>query len=132
MNKVSNFLKENPLFFFATTEEDQPRVRALAFSTEYEGKLFLGLGNHKEVYKQLQANPKFELCCLAKDGTYLRVTGTARFQQEEKVAERVFENFPHLRTFYTQPEGPRIATFFVEKGKAVFANMTGNLEEITW
>ena len=39
MKKIMNFLKENSTFYFATVEDNKPRVRPFGFIMDYEGKL---------------------------------------------------------------------------------------------
>ena len=77
MEEVYKFLKENPVFYVATMDGDQPRVRPFGVVALFEGKLYLQTGNVKPVYKQMTANPKIELCTTSKDGAkWLRVAAT--------------------------------------------------------
>ena len=77
MNRVVEALKEHSPFFVATIEKDAPRVRPFSSVTEFEGNLYLCCNNQKEVYRQLKANPKIELCGVSKEGSWLRVSGVA-------------------------------------------------------
>ena len=78
MDEVYKFLKENPIFYVATMDGDQPRVRPFGVVALFEGKLYLQTGNVKPVFKQMTANPKIELCTMGKDGTsWLRVAADA-------------------------------------------------------
>ena len=61
MSKVHDFLNEAGVFFLATVDGDQPRLRPLGFHMEMEGKEMFGVGDFKDVYKQLTANPKVEI-----------------------------------------------------------------------
>lgn len=58
MKEILEFLSENPLFYFATVDGDEPKVRPFGFHVEYEGKLYFGIDSQKETFKQLKANPK--------------------------------------------------------------------------
>ena len=69
MDEVYKFLKENPIFYVATMDGDQPRVRPFGVVALFEGRLYLQTGNVKPVFKQMMANPKIELCTMGKDGT---------------------------------------------------------------
>ncbi|WP_443663391.1 pyridoxamine 5'-phosphate oxidase family protein, partial [Clostridium sp.] len=60
MNKALEFLQESGIFYLATIEGNQPRVRPFAASFEYEGKLYIATNNTKKCFRQMLENPKFE------------------------------------------------------------------------
>jgi Uncharacterized conserved protein len=126
MNEVLEFLKQNPVFYFATVEGDQPRVRPFGFFMEHEGKLYFGLGNQKESYKQLVKNPKFEISTASKEGQWIRIRGKAVFDERPEVTEKAFSIMPHLRGMYSAENGPRLALLYVSEGEAVIADFQGN------
>ena len=74
MERVCNFLKEAGVYYLATVEGDQPRVRPFGTVNIFDGKLYIQTGKVKPVSKQLAANPKAEICAF-KDGVWLRVAG---------------------------------------------------------
>lgn len=84
MDRIYEYLKEAHLFYIATCEGDQPRVRPFGFVMKFNDKLWFSVVEGKLVYDQLLANPKVELCIIGKDGTWLRLTGTAVFDPEEE------------------------------------------------
>lgn len=53
MDKICNFLKEAGIYYLATVEGDQPRVRPFGTAIVYEGKLYIQTGKVKPVSKQL-------------------------------------------------------------------------------
>ena len=59
---VQQFLKKVGTYYLATVEGDQPRVRPFGTAEIFEGKLYIQTGKVKNVYKQLIANPKAEIC----------------------------------------------------------------------
>ena len=56
MNKALEFLQESGIFYLATTEGDQPRVRPFGAVFEYEGKLYIVTNNTKKCFKQMLEN----------------------------------------------------------------------------
>jgi glutamine amidotransferase len=70
MEEVFEFLKKCGTYYLATVEGDQPRVRPFGTVDIFEGKLYIQTGKVKDVSKQLQANPKAEICAFA-DGKWL-------------------------------------------------------------
>ena len=67
MQRVADFLKAAGVYYLATVEGDQPRVRPFGTANIFEGKLYIQTGKVKPVSQQIHANPKAELCAF-KDG----------------------------------------------------------------
>ena len=72
MKRVCEFLKNAGVYYLATVEGDQPRVRPFGTAHIFEDKLYIQTGKSKPVSKQLGINPKCEICAF-KDGVWLRV-----------------------------------------------------------
>ena len=60
MKEVCQFLKDAGIYYLATVEGDQPRVRPFGTIEIFEDKLYIQTGKSKDVSKQIQANPKVE------------------------------------------------------------------------
>ena len=76
MNKIVEELKKVKVFYIATMENNQPRVRPFASVTDFENNAYICSGNFKEVYKQIKRNPKVEFCGMYDNTSWLRVTAT--------------------------------------------------------
>ena len=107
MSKISDFLEETGLFFLATTDGDQPKIRPLGLHFEMNGKVCFGIGDFKDVYRQLLANPKAEIVSAKEDGHWLRYTGKAVFETDPSYAEKAFEIMPDLRGIYNDRTGKK-------------------------
>ena len=59
---AQQFLKKCGTYYLATVEGGQPRVRPFGTAEIFEGKLYIQTGKVKNVYKQLVANPRAEIC----------------------------------------------------------------------
>ena len=58
MNKVIEFLKENPVQYLATVGRDgKAKCRPFMFAGEVDGKLWFCTNNTKDVYLDMQSNP---------------------------------------------------------------------------
>ncbi len=132
MEKILAFLKENPVFYFATVDGDKPRVRPFGFYMEYEGKLYFGMGKHKQSYAQTITNPNIEICTASPKGQWIRIRGTAIFDDRQEVMDKVFETMPALKTLYNEQTGQTLGNFYIKDGVAEFADMQGNFESITF
>lgn len=47
MDEVLKFLTDNPTFYLATIEGNEPKVRPFGFIMKHEGKLYFCTGNQK-------------------------------------------------------------------------------------
>lgn len=56
--------KVGGVFYFATVEDGEPRVRPFGFTMVFEDKLYFGAGTHKAAYAQLMKDPHLEVCAL--------------------------------------------------------------------
>jgi uncharacterized pyridoxamine 5'-phosphate oxidase family protein len=130
MDKVINFLKENRTFYFATVDGDKPKVRPFGFCMEYNGKLYFGMGKHKQVYKQLEKNPNVEVCTADAKGQWIRISGVAVFDDSEEVNTKAFETMPMLKNIYNEKTGFKIGIIYLKDAVAEIADMKGSFEKI--
>ena len=122
MNRINGLLTASKAFFLATADGDQPKLRPLGAHHVVDGKVWLGVGEFKNVYRQLVANPKCELVALQPDGAkWLRWTGRAVFAEgvERERLEEVFLNaMPGLRKIYDKTPGKRMMCFTLAESRA--------------
>ena len=130
MSKINDYLTEAGVFFLATVDGDQPRLRPLGAHAEVAGKVVFGIGDFKNVYKQLVANPKTEIVAAKKDGHWMRYTGTAVFDEDPKYAEALFALMPNLRDIYNEETGHKMMTFYLDNATAVDIMMMGDGEDL--
>lgn len=130
MEKILNFLSENPTFYFATVEGNKPRVRPFGFFMEHEGKLYFGMGKHKPSYRQVQANSNVEISTASPKGQWIRIRGTAIFDDSAATLNKVFETSPALTKIYNEESGLQIGVFYLENGEAEIADFQGGFEKI--
>ncbi|MDR1001587.1 MAG: pyridoxamine 5'-phosphate oxidase family protein [Clostridiales bacterium] len=127
MEKVLKFLSETGMFFFGTTDKEQPEVRPFGFVMQIDGKLYFGMGKHKNVYKQLLENPKFVVCA-SKADEWLRIRATAGLEASEAAYKQAFASAPYLSMIYN--EETKLVFALVEAKDAVveFQTMAGIAE----
>ena len=77
MKEGYEFLKEAGVYYLATVDGDQPRVRPFGTVDLFEDKLYIQTGKVKAVARQMKANPKVEISAMAQDGRWIRVTAEA-------------------------------------------------------
>lgn len=130
MSKINDFLTEAGVFFLATNDGDQPKCRPLGAHIEMDGKVIFGVGDFKNVYKQLVANPKCEIVAAKQDGHWLRYTGKAVFETDQKYAETILEGLPHLREIYNEKTGNKMMCFHMEDATAAAIAIMGDGESL--
>ena len=130
MSKINDFLNETGTFFLATCDGDQPKVRPLGLHMEMDGKVLFGIGDFKDVYKQLVANPRVEIAACKKDGHWLRYTGKAVFETDPRYAEAALSASPFLKNIYNEETGHKMMMFHIEDATAVDIPMMGEGENL--
>ena len=74
LERATEFLKKADVYYLATVDGDQPRVRPFGTEHIFGGRLYIQTGKVKDVSRQLLANPKAEICAFMK-GEWIRVSG---------------------------------------------------------
>lgn len=130
MNEITTYLQECKTFYLATTEGDQAHVRPFGAVCEFEGKLYIVTNNQKDVYKQMKANGKVEICGMNK-GTWIRVKGTVKedTRREARVA-MMDANHASLSSMYNVDDN-LMTVFALENGTATIYSFTDEPKTIT-
>ena len=130
MSRINDFLTEAGVFFLATEDGPQPKLRPIGAHFEVDGKILFGVGSHKNVYRQMVANPLVEIVA-QKGARWLRYTGKAVFETDEKYAQMALDAMPHLKKMYNETTGNRMMMFHLEDVTAFILDMAGNEEPVT-
>lgn len=132
MQQVHAYLKECKTFFIATADGDQPHVRPFGVSEIIDGRLYIMTGKAKDVFKQMAANGKFEICALKPSGTeWMRLTGTLVNDESLRIKETFLERNPSLNTMYKADDG-NMAVLYITNGKARFCSFAEAERTVTF
>ncbi len=132
MEEILQFLRENSPFYFTSVDGDKPRVRPLGFFMEYNGKLYFGIGKEKASYKQLIANPNVEVCTCNNQRQWIRIRGTAVFDDSAETLAKAYETKPNLKNTYNEKSGLIFGIFYLKDGEAEIADMRGHFKKISF
>ena len=114
--KINAFLDKAQVFYFLTTDGDQPKGRPFGFHLLTDDRLYFGCGTFKNVFRQLTANPKVEV--LALDGDeFLRYDGEAKVVKDDALLGKVRAAMPQIMALYDQ-NGWEMGLFYLENGHA--------------
>ena len=130
MEKVLQFLKDAGVYYLATVEGDQPRVRPFGTANVFEGKLYIQTGKVKPVSKQLAANNKAEICAF-KEGTWLRIAGELVEDDRAEARKSMLDAYPELRAMYDENDG-NTQVFYFKNATATFSSFTAAPETISF
>lgn len=124
MQEVQNYLKECGAFYIATVDGDQPRVRPFGVSEIINGRLYIMTGKVKDVFKQMDANGKFEICALKPSGSeWMRLSGTLVNDDDLAVKTEFLERNPVLKSMY-KPNDGNMAVLYITNATARFCSFS--------
>ena len=124
MNEAYEFLKKCGVYYLATVEGDQPRVRPFGALDVFEGKLYFQTGKIKPVARQLKANPNIEICAFnGETGAWIRIAAEAVLDERIEAQEHMLEANPGLKNRYAPGDG-NTEVYFLKNARAEISSFT--------
>ena len=120
MKRVYDFLKKAEVYYLATAEGDQPRVRPFGTINEFEGKLYIQTGKVKPTSKQLMANPNAEICAFT-DNVWVRIACELVEDDRVEAKKSMLDAYPTLRHMYDENDG-NTQVFYMKNATATFCS----------
>ena len=111
MERVCQFLKDAGVYYLATVEGDQPRVRPFGTAHIFEGKLYIQTGKVKPTSRQLAANPKAEISAFHQ-GAWIRIAGELVEDDRNEARKSMLDAYPELRHMYHEDDGNTQVLYF--------------------
>ena len=120
--EVVRFLKDADVYYLATMDGDQPRVRPFGTAHIFDGRLYIQTGKIKKVSRELHKNPKAEICAF-KNGEWLRVSG--ELVEDDRIEAKVsmLDAYPNLKSMYKADDG-NTEVFYFKNAAATFYSFT--------
>ena len=128
VERVCAFLDQAQVYYLATAEGDQPRVRPFGTALVYEGKLYIQTGKVKPVSHQLAENPKAEICAFH-NGQWVRVSGKLLNDDRREVKVAMLDKYPNLKRMYDPDDGNTQVLYF-EGATATFSSFMAAPETV--
>ena len=122
MKEVYDFLKEAEVYYLATIDGNQPRVRPFGTINIFDNHLYIQTGKVKNVSKQIEKNPKVEICSFSK-GKWIRVSGSLKRDDRVEAKKDMLDKYPDLRGMYDENDDNTEVLYF-EDGKAIISSFT--------
>lgn len=129
-----SFATEHPVCYLATGNGDQPSVRTWLLWYADEGGFYFVAIDGKEVTKQLELNPKVELCFFngapePQDWKQMRIKGEIEFLNTKETLDKAYAARSFLDGIVGQSVEPLVRPFRVHTGEAHFWTLAGFLKE---
>lgn len=130
MNRIVEELRKVRVFYIATIDGNQPRVRPFGSIVEFEEHAYICSGNFKEFYKQIKENNNVELCGMYPDGmSWLRLSASLEEDNRIEVQQAILDDETGPKGLY-QPGDGRFVTFKLTNIKAIKSSFVTAPEEI--
>ena len=130
MQRVCDFLKEAGVYYLATVEGDQPRVRPFGTAHIFEDKLYIQTGKVKPCSRQLRENPKAEICAFH-GGAWIRLSGELVEDDRVEAKKSMLDAYPNLRGMYDENDGNTQVLYF-KNATAIFSSFGSAPETVTF
>ena len=126
--QVLDYLTNIPAWFLATCEDDQPHVRPFSFAAEHDGALWFCTAKSKDVYHELEVNPKFELSGWDPGHGWIVLRGKASLidRVDDKIRQDGYEHMTWLGETYDGANDPDLTFFSVEDPQAWICDIDGS------
>ncbi|MCQ2320654.1 MAG: pyridoxamine 5'-phosphate oxidase family protein [Bacteroidales bacterium] len=122
MQQIYDFLKSCGTYFIATVEDDQPRVRPFGTINIFEDKLYIQSGHIKPFAKQVEANPKTEICAF-NGNEWIRISATLAEDTRIEPKKAMLDAYPNLRSMYDENDA-NTAVYYLKEGVATISSFT--------
>ena len=115
MRECYEYLKAAGIFFLATCENTQPRVRPFSAVWLHGERLYLLIDKTEAVSLQLHANPRLELCAMG-EGSWLRLEAIAVEDDSREIRAAAPGDL--------LPEADSAELWYLRKATATFFSLT--------
>ncbi len=122
MQRIYDFLKKAGVYYLATVDGYQARVRPFGTIKIVDDKLCFLTGKTKSVSKQIHANPNVELSAFV-EGQWIRVQAIAVEDPRVESQSAMLEGYPELKKMYAPGDG-NTEVFKLDRGVAVISSFT--------
>lgn len=122
MRRVYDFLKEAKVYYLATIDGDQARVRPFGTIDLFDGRLYIMTKNGKKVSDQMKANPKIEMTAMRGED-WIRITCDAYMDKRLEAVVSMVKAHPHLAQFY-RADDPNTEVFYLANATAIIYSTT--------
>lgn len=122
VEKVYRYLKEADIYYLATVDGNKPCVRPFSTVKVFEDRLYILTGKKKDVFEQLSVNPHAEIAVMGRDGTWIHVIGTLKYDPRPEATDAIAADYPGFAAKYNQDSTSEDAAFWFDSGEAIVSS----------
>lgn len=130
MKEIYEFLKNAKIYYLATVENNQARVRPFGTIDLVNNRLYFQTGKTKDVSKQMKINPHIEISTMYQD-KWIRISAEAVLDDNILVQQHILDAYPSLKNMY-QPGDGNTEVFYLKNGTATIYSFTESVKVITF
>lgn len=127
-NTIVDYLTSVPAWYLATCEGDQPHVRPFSFAAVQDGRIWFCTATTKDVYRELELNPKFELTAWKPGSGWVIMRGEAVLEDRanDEVRRAGYEHMTGLGESYEGPDDKTLTFFTVRDPETWLCDIDGS------
>ena len=128
IEKILDYLTSIPAWYLATVEDDQPHVRPFSFAAAQDERIWFCTATTKDVYRELERNPKFELTAWKPGSGWIILRGRADLddQVDDDIRRAGYEHLVGLGECYDGPDDPTLTFFSFTDAEAWVCDIDGS------
>ncbi|WP_246043788.1 pyridoxamine 5'-phosphate oxidase family protein [Geomonas edaphica] len=130
-NEILAFLNSNPIFHMATADGDIPHVRGMLLYRADENGIVFNTGKIKDLYRQLDKNPRVELCFtngIFENLIQVRISGTVEALEDLDLKKEIVTKREFLKPWVEKVGYEQLAVYVLKKGNATVWTMSTNTD----
>lgn len=128
MKSAFEILRKVGVFYIATLDGDQPKVRPFGVIASFKDRLYICTKDDKDCFRQMEKAPKVEIATMLGED-WIRVTGEVVRDLDPKARKAVLDQNPHVKSIYSA-EDPHFAVLYFQKARADIYRAIGKIESI--
>lgn len=117
--EMHDYLQNCGIFYLTTVNGDKSACRPVSFHMIVDDKEYFAIGQHKDVYKQMVANPNVQIVG-GKGSDWIRIGGKAVFDDDPALFDKAIETMPFLANLYNEKTGNKMGIFSLEDATAEY------------
>lgn len=129
--EILEFLNSNPIFHIATADGDTPHVRGMLLYRADENGIVFNTGKIKDLYRQLNKNPRVELCFnngIFENLIQVRIAGTVEALDDLDLKKEIVAKREFLRPWVEKVGYDQLAVYVLKNGQATVWTMATNTD----
>ena len=130
-NEILAFLNSNPIFHMATADGDIPHVRGMLLYRADENGIVFNTGKIKDLYRQLNKNPRVELCFtngIFENLIQVRIAGNVEALEDLDLKKEIVGKREFLKPWVEKVGYDQLAVYVLKKGNATVWTMATNTD----